>query len=358
VSSFTFETQATRVVFGAGSLARIAVEIDRLGAERVMLVSTPGRSELCRRTRELLESRVVETFGRAVVHVPEDVAVAARNAADAVKADCIVALGGGSAIGVAKAVALHSGARIVAVPTTYGGSEMTPIWGVTQKGRKETGRNPRVQPRVVLYDPDLTLALPPRVSASSGLNALAHCVEALYASDANPLTHAAATQGIRLLASALPRIVEAPADRDQRANALKGSWLAGFALGTVQMALHHKLCHTLGGSFGLPHSDTHAVLLPYCAAYNRDAAKEAMRAAAAALGVEDAPTELLNLARAIGAPLSLAEIGMREDDIDSAAELAVERQYPNPRPVTKEGVRELLGAAYRGDSDFVLLAPG
>lgn len=358
MSSFTFETQATRVVFEAGSLARIAVEIDRLGAERVMIVSTPGRSELCRRTRELLESRVVESFARAVVHVPEEIAVAARNAADAANADCIVALGGGSAIGVAKAVVLHSNARIVAVPTTYGGSEMTPIWGVSRNGRKETGRNPRVQPRVVLYDPDLTLSLPPKVSAASGLNALAHCVEALYASDANPLTHAAATRGIRFLSAALPRIVEAPTDREQRANALTGSWLAGFALGTVQMALHHKLCHTLGGSFGLPHADAHAVLLPYTAAFNRDAARQAMRAAASALGVEDAPTELLSLARTIGAPLSLAEIGMREDDIDSAAGLAVERQYPNPRPVTKEGVRELLNAAYRGDAGYVFPALG
>ena len=340
-------------MFGAESLSLLPLEIERLGASRVMLISTPGRASLASRVRTLLGARLVESFERAVVHVPQEIARAARDAAAAANADCIVALGGGTAIGVAKAVALTSSLPIVAVPTTYGGSEMTPIWGMTEEGTKETGRNPRVQPGVVIYDPDLTLGLPARTTACSGLNAMAHCIEALYAADANPLTTSAAREGIRLLANALPFLAASPGDSEQRGAALKGAWLSGFALGTVQMALHHKLCHTLGGAFGLGHAETHAVLLPYTAAYNRDAAGAAMTVAAKALGVEDAPTELLSLATTIEAPLSLQEIGMSETGLDRAADLAVERPYPNPAPLSREGIRALLDAAFRGDGSYV-----
>lgn len=301
----------------------------------------------------MLGGRIVESFERAVAHVPQEIAIAAREAASFSRADCIVALGGGSAIGVAKAVALSTTLPILAVPTTYGGSEMTPIWGLTTEGRKETGRNPRVQPRVVIYDPDLTLGLPPRTTACSGLNAIAHCVEALYAADANALTSLAAQEGIRLLARALPKLVAAPSDGEERSAALRGAWLAGFSLGTVQMALHHKLCHTIGGSFDLLHAETHAVLLPYTAAYNRAAAHGAMESVSRALDGGDTPTRLHALGRAIGAPLSLREIGMHEEDLDRAAELAVARQYPNPRAVTREGISELLVAAFTGDEAYL-----
>lgn len=353
MTSFTFEAQASRIVFGEGCIAQLAHEIERLGASRVMLVSTPGRSSLVEQTRELLGDSVVEIFDRAVVHVPQEIAASARQRATESRADVVVALGGGSAIGVAKAIALTTSLPIVAVPTTYGGSEMTPIWGLTEEGRKETGRNARVQPRVVICDSDLTLSLPARTTATSGLNAIAHCIEALYAADANVLTTAAAREGLALLSSSLPALHAAPDDRAQRSRALQGAWLAGYALGTVQMALHHKLCHTLGGAFNLPHADTHAVLLPYTAAYNRDAAAHAMRIAAAALDVEDAPAELMSIARTIDAPLSLRELGMREVDLDRAASLAIERQYPNPAPVTLGGIRVLLAAAYEGDAEYV-----
>ncbi len=353
MNSFTFESQGSRVVFGAGSLAQLSVELDRLGAQRVMLVSSEGRSAMAEKATSLAGGRIVENFDQAVPHVPQHIAHSAREAAASSNADCIVALGGSSAIGVAKAVALELPIVILAIPTTYGGSEMTPIWGLTRENRKETGRNTRVQPRVVIYDPDLTLGLPARVTASSGLNAMAHCIEALYAADANPLTSAAAVQGLRLLSAALPLLSSQPTDREQRGIALRGAWLAGFSLGTVQMALHHKLCHTLGGAFDLPHADTHAVLLPYTAAYNRDFAAQAMKSAAMALGVEDAPTELLAISSAIGAPQSLSEIGMKESDIDHAADVAVERPYPNPRPVTREEVHALLAAAWGGEADYV-----
>ena len=353
MTSFAFESQASRVVFGEGCITQLSHEIERLSCTRVMLVATPGRSSVTARARDLLGDHVVEIFDRAVVHVPQEIALISRERAAESKANVIVALGGGSAIGVAKAIALTSSMPIVAVPTTYGGSEMTPIWGMTQEGKKETGRNARVQPRVVIYDPELTLSLSPRTTATSGLNAMAHCIEALYATDANPLTTCVASEGLRLLAGSLPRLAASPTDRGQRADALRGAWLAGFSLGTVQMALHHKLCHTLGGSFDLPHSDTHAVLLPYTAAYNRDAASDAMHVAARILEVEDAPMELLSIARETGAPLSLKEIGFREEDLDRAADLALERQYPNPAPITLSAVRGLLEAAFRGDGDYI-----
>lgn len=353
MKSFTFETRATRVVFGSGCLSQMPVELDRLGAARVMVVSTPGRTSLADAVHELLGARIVENFHRAVSHLPDEVALAAKDAASASRADCLVALGGGSAIGVAKAIALAMPISILAVPTTYGGSEMTPIWGITREGRKQTGRNPRVQPKTVIYDPSLTTGLSPRTTACSGLNAIAHCIEALYAADANPLTSSVAAEGINTMAAALPQLFANPEDEDARATALRGAWLGGFSLATVQMALHHKLCHTLGGSFGLPHAETHAVLLPYTAAYNRDAAANAMRRAAGAMNADDAPTGLLDLARSIAAPMSLQELGMSASDLDAAADLAVERPYPNPRPVTRDAVRELLGAAYDGDASYV-----
>lgn len=350
---FTFEAQGSRVVFGGGCIEQLEDELDRLGAQRVMIVSTPGRSALVESVRRSAGSRIVEIFDRAVAHVPEDTARTSLKIATDQQIDCVLSLGGSSAIGVAKAIALSLPIPIVAVPTTYGGSEMTPVWGLTREGRKETGRNSRVQPKVVIYDSDLTLDLPPGVSACSGLNAIAHCIESLYAPDANPLSSLAGVQGIGLLASALPRIAASPGDKVARSEALKGAWLGGFALGTVQMGLHHKLCHTLGGAFNLPHADTHAVLLPYTTAYNRDAARDAMHAAAASLEAEDAPTAVLALAREVEAPLSLREIGMNAADLDKAADLSVEKQYPNPRPVTRDAIRDLLSAAYEGDGDYV-----
>jgi Alcohol dehydrogenase, class IV len=354
VTAFVSESGATRVVFGSGTFDQLPAELDRLGCERAMLVSTPGRRALADRAKEMLGRRFGARFDDAVIHVPDHVAASARDVALDSRADCLIALGGGSAIGVAKAVALTTGLPVIAVPTTYSGSEMTPIWGRTSEGQKQTGRDAKVQPRVVIYDPELTLDLPVSVSAASGMNAIAHCVEALYAADATPESSKAAVRGIELISQALPQIVADPGSPSAREAALEGAWLAGSALASVQMALHHKLCHTLGGAFDLPHAETHAVLLPYTAAYNRPAAAAAMERAAKALNAPDAPTALLDLERKIGTPLSLEKIGMKESDLDRAADLAVERQYPNPREVTKLEVRQLLDAAFRGDSAYVL----
>jgi maleylacetate reductase len=345
---FSYEMLPGRVVFGAGSRDRLAAEVAGLGAKRALVLSTPGKRALAEEAAGRLGTLAAEIYDKAVMHVPIEVAEAGRAAAERARADCYVAIGGGTTIGLAKAIALETGRPIVALPTTYSGSERTPIQGITADGVKHTRRNPKMLPKVVIYDPELTLALPAGVSGTSGMNAIAHCVEALYAKNANPITSLMAEEGIRALGASLPVVVREPANLEARSEALYGAWLAGSALGTVGMALHHKLAHVLGGSFNLPHAETHTLLLPHTAAYNRDAASEAMARIARALGAEDAPAALFDLATELGAEMRLEVFGLSEVDLDRAAELATENPYDNPRPVTREGVRALLRDAYEG----------
>jgi alcohol dehydrogenase class IV len=296
-----------------------------------------------------LGSRVAELFSDARMHTPVEVTEAAIAVVQAQDIDGFVAIGGGSTIGLGKALSLRTGLPHIAMPTTYAGSEMTPILGETRHGVKTTQRSQDLIPDTVIYDVDLTLGLPPRVSAASGMNAIAHAVEALYAENANPLTSLMAEEGIAALARALPRIIVTPSDGAARHDALYGAWLCGTCLGAVGMSLHHKLCHVLGGSFDLPHAETHAIVLPHAAAYNAVAAPEAMVRIARALGETDAARALHGLARRLGLPKTLAEIGMPESGIDRAADMAVLNAYANPRPVDRASVRELIAAAYRGD---------
>jgi alcohol dehydrogenase class IV len=285
------------------------------------------------------------------MHVPIEVARAARDAAATLDADCCVAVGGGSTVGLGKAIALESSLPIIAVPTTYAGSEMTPIYGLTEGRLKRTGRDMRVLPRTVIYDPALTLSLPASISAASGINAMAHAVEALYADDANPVISLMAEEAIRALGVALPAIVRAPDDAAARSNARYGAWLAGTCLGAVGMALHHKLCHTLGGTFNLPHAQTHAAMLPHTAHYNHGAAPDALARVARALGgkrAADAGPLLFELNRALGIPMALAQIGMPEHGLDEAADLACKNPYANPRPVERDAIRALLQRAWQG----------
>jgi alcohol dehydrogenase class IV len=263
-------------------------------------------------------------------------------------ADAVVAVGGGSTTGLGKAIALRTDLPQIVLPTTYAGSEMTPILGETKDGVKTTQRTPKVLPEVVIYDVDLTLTLPVGLTATSGMNAIAHAVEALYAKDGNPIVSLMAEEGIAALARALPRIVTEPGDQEARSDALYGAWLCGVCLGAVGMALHHKLCHTLGGTFDLPHAETHTIVLPHATAYNAPAAPEAMARIARALGAEDAAGGLYDLAVRIGAPRSLAAIGMPESGLDRAADLAVTNPYWNPRPIERPGIRQLLQDAYEG----------
>lgn len=361
---FTYEMLPGRVVFGAGSLAQLPDEVARLGAGKALVLCTPEQRELAEDAAKLLGRRSVGVYDKAAMHVPIETARAARDAARRLGADCCVAVGGGSTTGLGKAIALEFGLPIVAVPTTYAGSEMTPIWGITEAGVKRTGRDPRVLPRAVIYDPELTLSLPAEIAGPSGMNAIAHSVEALYSEAANPIVSLMAEDSIRALGASLPVVVREPGNIEARSGALYGAWLAGAALGAVGMALHHKLCHVLGGSYNLPHAAVHTVIIPHAAAYNCQAAPEAMARVARALAAkgppeggpeggpkdapEDAPGALYDLAVAVGAKVALKDIGMAEADLDRAAELAAANPYDNPRPVTREGIRALLDDAYHG----------
>ena len=348
MNPFVFEPLPWRVVFGVGALDKLAEEVARLGVANALVLCTPEQRATAENVAQRLGDRSVGVYDGAVMHVPMEVARAARSHAANLGADACVAVGGGSTIGLGKAIALEFGTPIVAVPTTYAGSEMTPIWGLTEGGVKKTGNDRRVLPRAVIYDPALTLSLPPTLSGVSGINAIAHCVEALYAQNANPVISLMAEDGIRALAQSLPRVVAAPHDLAARTEAQYGAWLAGAALGAVGMSIHHKLCHTLGGTLNLPHAETHTAVLPHAVAYNRAAAPEAMARIAKALGASDPAQGLYDLAVAVGARTALRDLGMRVADIDRVADLAVANPYWNPRPVTREGMRALLADAFEG----------
>ncbi len=345
---FVYTGLASRVVFGSGTLATLADEAAALDIERALVISTPHQGEQAERVRAALGARAAAVFTGATMHTPVEVTAEAMDTVEAEAVDGTVAIGGGPTIGLGKAIALRTDLPQIAVPTTYAGSEMTPILGETEAGRKTTQRTLRVLPETVIYDVDLTLTLPPALSGTSGINAIAHAVEALYAKDRNPITSLMAEEGVRALASALPRIVEDPRAPGPRSDALYGAWLCAACLGAVGMALHHKLCHTLGGSFDLPHAETHTVVLPHATAYNAAAAPEAMAALGRALESDDAPRALFALAGAVGAPRALSALGMPEVGIERATEIALESPYWNPRPLDKDAIAALLARAWSG----------
>jgi maleylacetate reductase len=341
----TYEALGGRVVFGVGALDRLAAELARLGGQRVLLVASKRVAD---DLAERLGDRHAATCSEIVQHVPVEVAERATTLARQVDADALVAVGGGSAVGLAKAVALDLAIPIVAAPTTYAGSELTTIYGLSQDGRKRTGRDPRVLPKVVLYDPALTRSLPPQVAGPSGMNALAHGVEAFYGPGANPISEALAVEGIRDLAAGLPQVVERPEDLEGRTRTLRGAWLAGAALAVAGTGIHHQICHVLGGAFGLDHGGMNAVLLPYTVGFVTPAVPREMARVAAALGAADAAAGCFELARRTGAPASLAALGLAGTDLDRAAELCAGQVTGRPRSAGMEELRRLLGAAHAG----------
>ncbi|WEJ74275.1 maleylacetate reductase [Pseudomonas sp. PSE14] len=348
IQAFLHDEPASRVIFGRGSREQVTTELEALGAHRALVLTTPDQTALGDRIAVLLGERSAGVYGGAVMHVPLDAARKAIEVAREIGADACVAVGGGSTIGLAKAIALESSLPILALPTTYAGSEMTPLYGITVDGEKKTGRDWKVAPRTVIYDPELSVGLPLAISISSGMNAIAHAAEGLYAHNASPVHKLMAEEGIRALAAALPALQRDPGDLDARGDALYGAWLCGAVLGRVQMGLHHKLCHVLGGSFNLPHAELHTVILPHSLAYNAEAAPQAMQALARALGSTDGIARLVTLGRQLEAPRSLREIGMPADGLDHAADLAVAAPYPNPRPLDRTALRALLQRAFDG----------
>jgi maleylacetate reductase len=346
--SFTFDALPGRVVFGIGSVAALPDEVDRLGGRHVLVFADPTTKEVADEAAEALGGRFAGIFTDIELHVPVEAVAEARKAAEEAGADCLVTIGGGTTTGFGKAVALEAGLPLIAVPTTYAGSEMTPIYGITSNGMKRTGRDLRVLPKAVLYDPALTTSVPPEVTGPSGMNALAHCVEALYAKEANPITSLMAEEAIRALVRGIPASVRNPEDIEARSDALYGAYLAGAALAVVGMALHHRICHVLGGTYGLAHGEVNSVILPHAARFNHPAAPEPLEAVARAMGVADAATGLFDLAVSIGAPTSLEALGMRRSDLEEAARLAADPPPWNPREVSPGDVLAILEAAFEG----------
>ena len=351
--SFTYEALPGRIIFGAGvSRKRLAGEVDRLGADRILLIAGERERALAEELAAPLGDRVVEVFTDVRPHVPVEVAEAARESARRFGANCLLSIGGGSTTGTAKAIALELPLPIVAIPTTYAGSEITPIWGMTEAQRKTTGTSVNVLPKVVVYDPELTVSLPPFITGPSAMNAMAHCVEAFYASGANPITSLIAEEGIRALARGVPVAVTSPEDLEGRSEILYGAYLAGAALAAAGAGLHHKICHVLGGAYDLPHAEMHTVVLPHAVAFNEPAIPEVMERVADALdewGKNGAATGLYDLAQRVGAPTALKDIGMKEEDLEEAVGLVLEAvPKDNPRPVDEAGVRSILENAYAG----------
>jgi alcohol dehydrogenase class IV len=343
---FTHEWLRQRVRFATGEAASaVAEEVRRLGAARVMAVaSDPARAEPV-----LAAVPVAVWYADVVMHVPVVQAERARAVATEHGADALVCLGGGSATGLAKAVALTTGLPVVAVPTTYAGSEATDVWGLTDAGRKTTGVDRRVLPRAVVYDATLTLGLPVPTSVASGLNALAHCVDALWGPRVDPIDRVLALEGARTLRAGLPRVVEEPLDLPGREQTLYGAHLAAVAFASAGSGLHHKICHVLGGRFGLPHAETHAVVLPYVLALNAPAVPDLDRRLGEALGAGSGREAVWSLVEELGAPRSLRELGLGADDLATAVPAILEAApADNPTPVTADSIESLLRAAWDG----------
>ncbi|MEM7717637.1 MAG: maleylacetate reductase [Pseudomonadota bacterium] len=347
MSAFTYTSAPHRIVFGSGTLNSLTKELRGAGCKRSLVLSTPFQKNDAEELAAVLGSACAGVFANAAMHTPVEVTEQAIQVFSNSGADSIVAYGGGSTVGLGKALAFRTGCTQIVIPTTYAGSEVTPILGQTENGKKTTTRDPKILPDIVIYDPKLSATLPVKMSIASGLNAMAHAVEALYAKDRNPISSLMANEGLRSLKSALKSIYETPDNEKARSEALYGAWLCGSVLGAVGMSLHHKLCHTLGGSFDLPHAETHAILLPHTAAYNQIEAKDELKYATKLFG-GNLGSGLHSFAQSIEAPLALADLGMPKRAIDTAAKLATENPYWNPRQVDLAGIHDLLTRAWEG----------
>ncbi|NTJ67982.1 maleylacetate reductase [Agrobacterium rhizogenes] len=345
--NFSYAGSAAQIVFGAGSRKKVTEWIEKASRKRALVLATPQQKADAEALASEIGQLACGVFSGATMHTPVDVTEAAMRVVAETGADCVISLGGGSTTGLGKAIAYRTDLLQIIIPTTYAGSEVTPILGQTDGGRKTTVRDAKILPEIVIYDPSLTLGLPVAMSVTSGLNAMAHAVEGLYAQDRNPISSLMALEGLRAFARSLPVIVNDPKNTQARSDALYGAWLCGSVLGTVGMALHHKICHTLGGSFDTPHAETHAVMLPHTAAFNAAAAAPELAEAAGIFG-GSIGGGLWDFAKAIGSPLSLKDFGLTEADLDRAASIAVENPYWNPRPIDRESIRVLLQDAWEG----------
>lgn len=346
--TFEHTTLGQRVLFGAGKAAEhLTAEVKRLTAQKIMVIaSARERPETEKITASI---NVTLSHDDVAPHVPLHKVDTARNAAIRNGIDLLVSVGGGSATGLAKAIALTTGLPIIAVPTTYAGSEATNVWGLTEASHKTTGVDDRVLPVTVIYDAELSLSLPKDLSITSGLNALAHCIDSMWAPRTDPINQALATEGIRALNNGLPIISSNPNDLTGREQALYGAYLAAVAFASAGSGMHHKICHVLGGRWNLPHAQTHAVVLPHVLAFNAPAANDAAVRIAAALGTDNALEGLNTLRDKLDGPTALKDLGLAEENLAEAVQLILPViPASNPRPVTEENLAALLRAAYAG----------
>jgi alcohol dehydrogenase class IV len=351
METFEYNSQPARIIFGSGTIAKLPQELERLEKSNPIILSTPQQVSQADNISKILNGRFASIFGEAEMHTPFRVTERARAVTAMTRADSIVSIGGGSTIGLGKAISVRTGLPHIAIPTSYTGSEVTPILGETKNGIKETTSDPKIRPAVVIYDVDLTLTLPVCLTATSGINAIAHAVEALYAWNVNPITSLYAREGIRAIATALPKLITEPHNKEARTSALYGAWLCGTCLGAAGMSLHHKLCHTLGGSFDLPHAETHTIILPHALAYNAPKIPETMAVLASVIPESDGDAihGLNVLLIKLGVQRGLRDLGMKESDVEQAADIAVSKPYWNPREIGRDAMRQLLRRAWAGD---------
>lgn len=337
-----------QVRFKIGGRHDLSSDIAAVGGTKALVLTTPEQAKQGEELIAELGSRAVGLFSKATMHTPVNVTDVAMKMVAQTGADCLVAIGGGSTIGLGKAIAYRNDLPQIVLPTTYAGSEATPVLGQTENGVKATLKSIRVQPEAILYDAELVRSLPVPMTVTSGLNAMAHAVEALYAKDSNRMSSELAISGLRAFVSGLPAVVCEPENLKAREDTLFGAWLCGSVLAQVGMALHHKLCHTLGGALNLPHAETHAILLPHATAYNEGVAADALRPLTEMLHSDTASGGLYDFATKLGAPTSLRSLGVSESDLEKVAGLAVSNSYWNPQPIERRAVRTLLQNAFEG----------
>lgn len=336
------------VAFGAGLRRDVSEHVQACGYERPLILTTLQQSDLGLELAEALGTSAAGVFSKATMHTPTDVTEDALAHLRDVKADSVLSVGGGSTIGLGKALVLHSDVGHIALPTTYAGSECTPILGQTEKGVKTTISDSKLRPDIVLYDAELVATLPAAMTITSALNAMAHAVEALYAKDRTEASTQLALEGIAAFQKSLPVVMENLGDLTARQNTQEGAWACGTVLGRVGMALHHKLCHTLGGSLNLPHAETHAIILPHAIAFNQSTAAKELAPLADLFGAQDPARALWEFAKSLDAPMALKDLGVQNADLERIADLATQNPYWNPREITTDGIRALLDRAWEG----------
>ena len=339
-----------RVVYGPGAISTLREEIGRLGVARVMICCTPGRRVVAEELAGRSRGQIAAVCAEARPHVPVEVVAVAREAARQAAADGLVAYGGGSAIGLAKMIAHSADIPIIAVPTTFSGSESTNLEGMLEDGVKRLHQSERMLPSTIIYDPELVRGLPREVAIPSGFNAIAHAVEAFYSSGANPFASLLAEEGLGMMARALEHLVADPRSLDAWGLGLRAAWLCGQPIVSAGIALHHKAAHVVGGSWGLSHADTHTALLPHAIAYNADAAPDAMTRISRALGTADThpAKSMFDLMERVGAPVALRDLGFPEAGIEQAVAMILAAPCENPRPLAAQPLRTMLENAWRG----------